>query len=57
MGRGGLAPGRRDVDAIPYLYDEAALFYSHPFRMPQVPRGYVAWAFEDQANAVCRFGE
>jgi hypothetical protein len=46
-----------DVDAIAALYSEGALFYSHPFREPQVPREYVLWAFEGQAEAECRFGE
>ena len=46
-----------DVDVIDALYAEDALFYSHPFREPQVPREYVLWAFEDQAHAECRFGE
>jgi hypothetical protein len=46
-----------DVDAIAALYSEGALFYSHPFREPQAPREYVLWAFEEQADAECRFGE
>jgi SnoaL-like protein len=32
------------------------MFYSHPFRQRQAPREYVTWAFEDQAEADCRFG-
>jgi SnoaL-like domain len=39
------------------LYAPDAVFYSHPFRERQAPRGYVAWAFEEQAEAECRFGE
>jgi ketosteroid isomerase-like protein len=46
-----------DVEAIADLYAEDALFYSHPFRAPQVPRDYVVWAFEEQASAECRFGD
>jgi SnoaL-like domain len=46
-----------DVDAIAALYAEGALFYSHPFRPPQVPREYVLWAFEAQVEAECRIGE
>jgi hypothetical protein len=33
------------------------VFYSHPFRARQGPAEYVAWAFEDQSSAECRFGE
>jgi ketosteroid isomerase-like protein len=46
-----------DVDALAALYADDALFYSAPFRDPQAPRDYVAWAFGDQAEAECRFGE
>ena len=46
-----------DVGAIAELYAPDAVFYSHPFRDRQVPAEYVAWAFEDQATAECRFGE
>ena len=46
-----------DVEAIAALYSEGTLFYSHPFRAPQAPREYVLWAFEEQADAECRFGE
>jgi ketosteroid isomerase-like protein len=45
-----------DVDGIAALYAEDALFHSHPFREPRVPREYVLWAFEEQAQAECRFG-
>ena len=45
-----------DVEAIAALYADGAVFYSHPFRARQAPRDYVAWAFEDQAEAECRFG-
>ena len=46
-----------DVDAIAALYAEDAVFYSHPFRERQGPAEYVAWAFDDQDSAECRFGE
>ena len=46
-----------DVAAVCALYADGAVFYSHPFREVAVPRDYVTWAFADQAEAVCRFGE
>lgn len=46
-----------DVEAIDALYADDAAFYSHPFRDQQAPHEYVAWAFADQADAECRFGE
>jgi ketosteroid isomerase-like protein len=46
-----------DVGAIAELYAPDAVFHSHPFRDRQEPAAYVAWAFEDQAAAECRFGE
>jgi SnoaL-like domain len=46
-----------DVDAIDALYARDAVFHSHPFRDPQGPKEYVAWAFADQKEAECRFGE
>jgi SnoaL-like domain len=46
-----------DVDAIDALYADGAVFYSAPFRDCQAPRDYVRWAFSDQAEAECRFGE
>jgi ketosteroid isomerase-like protein len=46
-----------DVDAIDALYANDAVFFSSPFRERQTPRAYVEWAFEDQADAECRFGE
>ena len=45
------------MDAIAALYADDALFYSAPFRERQAPRDYVFWAFGDQAEADCRFGE
>jgi hypothetical protein len=46
-----------DVESLDALYADGAVFYSHPFRERQAPRDYVVWAFEDQAEAECRFGE
>ncbi len=46
-----------DVDAIDALYADGAVFSSYPFRDRQKPRDYVTWAFSDQAEAECRFGE
>ena len=46
-----------DVEAIAALYAPDAVFYSHPFRERQGPKEYVEWAFADQAEAECRFGE
>ena len=48
---------RRDIDAIDSLYARSAAFWSHPFREPQAPAAYAAWAFGDQAAAECRFGD
>jgi hypothetical protein len=46
-----------DVEAIAELYSPRALFYSHPFRACQKPEDYVRWAFSDQEEAECRFGQ
>ncbi|HEY7380181.1 MAG TPA: nuclear transport factor 2 family protein [Gaiella sp.] len=46
-----------DTDAVAALYAEGAVFLSHPFRAPQAPAEYAAWAFGDQERAECRFGE
>jgi ketosteroid isomerase-like protein len=46
-----------DVEAISALYAPGAVFYSHPFREPQAPRDYVAWALGGQTEAECRFGD
>jgi len=46
-----------DVEAIATLYSPRAVFYSHPFRAHQTPEDYVRWAFSDQKEAECRFGE
>jgi SnoaL-like domain len=46
-----------DEEGISSLYASRAVFYSHPFRGPQSPSEYVRWAFADQVEAECRFGE
>ncbi|MGH3077845.1 MAG: YybH family protein [Gaiellaceae bacterium] len=46
-----------DFAAVAALYAPDAVFYSHPFRERQSPEEYVHWAFADQAEAECRFGE
>jgi ketosteroid isomerase-like protein len=46
-----------DAAAVAALYAEDAVFYSHPFRSHRPPGEYAAWAFADQADAECRFGE
>ena len=46
-----------DVEALEPVYASDAVQWSAPFREPQTPRDYAAWAFADQASAVCRFGE
>ena len=45
-----------DVAAIAALYAAEAVLYSHPFRERQSPEEYVRWAFQEQAEAECRFG-
>lgn len=47
----------RDAQAVAALYAEDAVFHSHPFRAPQPPGDYAAWAFQDQAGVLLRFGE
>jgi uncharacterized protein (TIGR02246 family) len=46
-----------DADALASVYADDAVFYSHPFRPRQTWREYAEWAFADQAEAECRFGE
>jgi ketosteroid isomerase-like protein len=46
-----------DLESIAALYGPDALFCSLPFRERQRARDYVAWAFSEQAEAECRFGE
>ena len=47
----------RDAAGVAALYAEDAVFYSHPFRDPQPPGDYAAWAFADQADVEFRFGD
>jgi hypothetical protein len=46
-----------DPEPLDAVYADDALFYSHPFRPSQSWRAYAEWAFGDQAEAECRFGE
>ena len=39
------------------LYAEGARFRSQPFRDLQSPRAYAEWAFSEQDEAECWFGE
>ena len=47
----------KDADAIAALYADDAAFRSQPFRDLQSPRAYVDWAFSEQDEAGCWFGE
>jgi hypothetical protein len=47
----------KDADAIAALYAADAAFRSQPFRDLQSPRAYVEWAFSEQDEAECWFGE
>ena len=46
-----------DLEPLAAVYADEAVFYSHPFRPRQHWRAYAEWAFADQAEAECRFGE
>ena len=46
-----------DVDLLLPLYAEDAEFRSQPFREPQAPSAYAAWAFQDEAEARVWFAE
>jgi ketosteroid isomerase-like protein len=46
-----------DADAVAALYAEDAVFRSQPFRALQSPRDYAEWAFSEQDEAECWFGE
>ena len=46
-----------DPQPLGQVYADEAVFYSHPFRPRQDWRAYAEWAFADQAEAECRFGE
>lgn len=41
-----------DADVVATVYRESAIFLSHPFRAPQGPREYAAWAFADEDRLV-----
>src|SRR5919108_3014740 len=47
----------KDADAVASLYAEGARFRSQPFRELQSPRAYAEWAFSEQDEAECWFGE
>ena len=46
-----------NAESLEAVYADEAVFYSHPFRERQHWRNYADWAFADQADASCRFGE
>jgi hypothetical protein len=46
-----------DPEPIAGLYAPDAVFVSQPFREPQAPGAYAAWAFADEESAEFRFGE
>ena len=46
-----------DAVAVSALYADDAQFRSQPFRKLQSPRDYAEWAFSEQDEAECRFGE
>jgi len=46
-----------DTEPIAAVYAPDVVFLSHPFREPQAPADYAAWAFSDEDSAEVRFGE
>ena len=46
-----------DPDPLDAVYAEGASFRSEPFRDLQRPRAYAEWAFGEQDEAECWFGE
>jgi hypothetical protein len=46
-----------DVELLSPLYSGDAVFRSQPFREPQTPSTYAAWAFQDEAEARVWFAE
>ena len=46
----------RGVGRVSDLYAAGAILHLLPFREHRPPREYVTEAFDDQAEAVCRFG-
>jgi len=52
-----LAWRTHDVELVGSLYADVASFRSQPFREVDDPAGYARWAFEEEAEAECRFAE
>ena len=46
-----------DVELIDSLYTDDAVHFSAPFREPQRPSDYAAWAFSDEESAEVWFAE
>jgi hypothetical protein len=46
-----------DAELVGSLYAEGASFRSQPFRELDDPAGYARWAFDEEAEAECRFAE
>ena len=46
-----------DLGLLEPLYADDAVFRSQPFRDPQAPSAYAAWAFQDEAEARVWFAE
>ncbi len=46
-----------DAESVRPLYVDDAVFRSQPFRDPQEPSAYAAWAFQDEAEARVWFSE
>ncbi|HEX5903595.1 MAG TPA: nuclear transport factor 2 family protein [Actinomycetota bacterium] len=46
-----------DVELLRPFYAEDVEFRSQPFREPQAPADYAAWAFQDEAEARVWFAE
>ena len=46
-----------DPGSLRSLYAEDAVFRSQPFRDPQEPAAYAAWAFQDETEARVWFAE
>ena len=46
-----------DAELVGSLYVDGASFRSQPFRGLDDPAGYARWAFDEEAEAECRFAE
>lgn len=46
-----------DLEAVAALYCDDSALSAHPFRARERPRDYLAWVFQEQGEAACRFGE